>query len=311
MKNAVVAGAAGFIGSHLAEKLLESGYRVIAIDNFITGNRENIKKLFKNSKFRLLEADISKAIDLNENEIDLIFHLASPASPPKYFENPHQTIDANINGTMQLLSQAKKYDARLIFASTSEIYGDPLKTPQSEDYWGNVNPIGPRSIYDESKRMGETLCALAKREGQNVGVLRIFNTYGPQMDPYDGRVVSTFIRQAINKEAFTIQGSGKQTRSFCYINDLVEGIYRFSHIQEFGPMNLGNPNEISVLELAELVAKLLNVDTEIEFLKELENDPQQRNPDINLAKKVMSWEPTVDLEQGIIQTSHWIRERLK
>ena len=311
MKNAVVAGAAGFIGSHLAEKLLENGYSVIAIDNFITGYRENLEKLLKNSKFRILEADISEAIDLNENEIDLIFHLASPASPPKYFENPHQTIDANINGTMQLLSQAKKYEARLIFASTSEIYGDPLKTPQSEDYWGNVNPIGPRSIYDESKRMGETLCALAKREGQNVGVLRIFNTYGPQMDPYDGRVVSTFIRQAINKEAFTIQGSGKQTRSFCYINDLVEGIYRFSQIQEFGPMNLGNPNEISVLELAELVAKLLNVDTKIEYLKELENDPQQRNPDINFAKKVISWEPTVDLEQGIIQTSHWIRERLK
>jgi nucleoside-diphosphate-sugar epimerase len=311
LKNAVVAGAAGFIGSHLAEKLLENGYRVIAIDNFITGYKENLEKLLKNSKFRFLESDISEAIDLNESEIDLIFHLASPASPPKYFENPHQTIDANINGTMQLLSQAKKYEARLIFASTSEIYGDPLKTPQSEDYWGNVNSIGPRSIYDESKRMGETLCALAKREGQDVGVLRIFNTYGPQMDPYDGRVVSTFIRQAINKEAFTIQGSGKQTRSFCYINDLVEGIYRFSQIQEFGPMNLGNPNEISVLELAELVANLLNIDTKIEFLKELENDPQQRNPDINFAKKVISWEPTVDLEQGIIQTSHWIRERLK
>lgn len=307
----MVAGAAGFIGSHLAEKLLENGYRVIAIDNFITGYKENLEKLLKNSKFRFLESDISEAIDLNESEIDLIFHLASPASPPKYFENPHQTIDANINGTMQLLSQAKKYEARLIFASTSEIYGDPLKTPQSEDYWGNVNSIGPRSIYDESKRMGETLCALAKREGQDVGVLRIFNTYGPQMDPYDGRVVSTFIRQAINKEAFTIQGSGKQTRSFCYINDLVEGIYRFSQIQEFGPMNLGNPNEISVLELAELVANLLNIDTKIEFLKELENDPQQRNPDINFAKKVISWEPTVDLEQGIIQTSHWIRERLK
>ena len=286
MKNAVVAGAAGFIGSHLAEKLLENGYRVIAIDNFITGYNDNIEKLFKNSNFRFLEADISKAIDLNEVDIDLIFHLASPASPPKYFENPHQTIDANINGTMQLLSQAKKYKAKLIFASTSEIYGDPLKTPQREDYWGNVNPIGPRSIYDESKRMGETLCSLAKREGQDVGVLRIFNTYGPQMDPYDGRVVSTFIRQAINKEAFTIQGSGKQTRSFCYISDLIEGIYRFSQVKEFGPMNLGNSNEISVLELADLVAKLLNIDTKIEYLKELENDPQHRNPDINFAKKL-------------------------
>ena len=310
MKNAVVAGAAGFIGSHLAEKLLENGYRVIAIDNFITGYNDNIEKLFKNSNFRFLEADISKAIDLNEVDIDLIFHLASPASPPKYFENPHQTIDANINGTMQLLSQAKKYKAKLIFASTSEIYGDPLKTPQREDYWGNVNPIGPRSIYDESKRMGETLCSLAKREGQDVGVLRIFNTYGPQMDPYDGRVVSTFIRQAINKEAFTIQGSGKQTRSFCYISDLIEGIYRFSQVKEFGPMNLGNSNEISVLELADLVAKLLNIDTKIEYLKELENDPQHRNPDINFAKKTIAWEPTIGLEQGIIHTAQWMRERL-
>ena len=305
-----MAGAAGFIGSHLAEKLLENGYRVIAIDNFITGYNDNIEKLFKNSNFRFLEADISKAIDLNEVDIDLIFHLASPASPPKYFENPHQTIDANINGTMQLLSQAKKYKAKLIFASTSEIYGDPLKTPQREDYWGNVNPIGPRSIYDESKRMGETLCSLAKREGQDVGVLRIFNTYGPQMDPYDGRVVSTFIRQAINKEAFTIQGSGKQTRSFCYISDLIEGIYRFSQVKEFGPMNLGNSNEISVLELADLVAKLLNIDTKIEYLKELENDPQHRNPDINFAKKTIAWEPTIGLEQGIIHTAQWMRERL-
>lgn len=310
MKNAVVAGAAGFIGSHLAEKLLENGYRVIAIDNFITGYNDNIEKLFKNSNFRFLEADISKEIDLNEDDIDLIFHLASPASPPKYFENPHQTIDANINGTMQLLSQAKKYKAKLIFASTSEIYGDPLETPQREDYWGNVNPIGPRSIYDESKRMGETLCALAKREGQDVGVLRIFNTYGPQMDPYDGRVVSTFIRQAINKEAFTIQGSGKQTRSFCYISDLIEGIYRFSQIKEFGPMNLGNSNEISVLELADLVANLLNIETKIEYLKELENDPQHRNPDINFAKKTIAWEPTIGLDQGIIHTAHWMRERL-
>lgn len=310
MKTAVVAGGAGFIGSHLVEKLLESNFCVIAIDNFITGYEKNLTKFQKSSNFRFIESDICEPFDLAEPDVDFIFHLASPASPPKYFANPHQTIDANIRGTKHLLNQAKKYQARLIFASTSEIYGDPLLNPQREDYWGNVNPIGPRSIYDEAKRMGETLCSLAAREGQDVGVIRIFNTYGPQMDPYDGRVVSTFIRQALSQKSLTIQGSGEQTRSFCYVSDLVEGIYKFAQIQDFGPMNLGNPNEISVLELAKFIAKILKVDPTIKFLEKLENDPQQRNPNIEYAKKTIGWQPVIDLEQGIIQTSNWIKNQI-
>ena len=310
LKTALVAGGAGFIGSNLCEFLLKKNYRVIAIDNYITGFSKNLAKCF-DKNFTFLNVDISKnSSELEDIAPDVIFHLASPASPPKYLKLPHETIRANIQGTENLLNLAKKKTARLIFSSTSEIYGDPQISPQPETYWGNVNPIGPRSIYDESKRMGETLCALYSTEGVNVGIMRLFNTYGPYMDPYDGRVVSTFIRQALRGEPYTIYGTGEQTRSFCYIDDLISAIHKFSLINYLGPINLGNPNEMTMLELASLVSNVLEVDIPIKHLTALEDDPQTRNPDISLAINLLDWKPETNLELGISKTAKWIKSNI-
>ena len=300
MKSALVSGAAGFVGSHLVDRLLEEGFAVVGVDNFITGKEENLNSAKSNSKFSFLDLDVVSEIPDLGMKFDYIFHAASPASPPKYFEYPIETMMVNSIGTKNLLDLAIKNKARVIFFSTSEVYGDPLEHPQRESYWGNVNPIGPRSIYDEAKRFGEALVAQYVREKKvNAGIIRIFNTYGPRLDPHDGRVVSTFIRQAINGEALTINGDGNQTRSFCYISDLIDGILKMAESNEFGPINLGNPNEMTLNELIKEISKLLSKKLNTTNLPELKDDPVRRKPDISLAKEKLGWEPKVSLTQGL------------
>ncbi len=300
MKSALVSGAAGFIGSHLVDHLLEEGFAVVGVDNFITGKEENLNAAKSNSKFSFLDLDVVSEIPDLGMKFDYIFHAASPASPPKYFEYPIETMMVNSIGTKNLLDLAIKNKARVIFFSTSEVYGDPLEHPQRESYWGNVNPIGPRSIYDEAKRFGEALVAQYVREKKvNAGIIRIFNTYGPRLDPHDGRVVSTFVRQAINGEALTINGDGNQTRSFCYISDLIDGIFKMAESNEFGPINLGNPNEMTLNELIKEISKLLSKNLDTTNLPELKDDPVRRKPDISLAKEKLGWEPKVSLTQGL------------
>jgi nucleoside-diphosphate-sugar epimerase len=295
-----VSGAAGFVGSHLVDRLLEVGFAVVGVDNFITGKEENLNSAKSNSKFSFLDLDVVSEIPDLGMKFDYIFHAASPASPPKYFEYPIETMMVNSIGTKNLLDLAIKNKARVIFFSTSEVYGDTLEHPQRESYWGNVNPIGPRSIYDEAKRFGEALVAQYVREKKvDAGIIRIFNTYGPRLDPHDGRVVSTFIRQAINGEALTVNGDGNQTRSFCYISDLIEGIFKMAESHEFGPINLGNPNEMTLNELIKEISKLLSKNLDTTNLPELKDDPVRRKPDISLAKEKLGWEPKVSLTQGL------------
>jgi nucleoside-diphosphate-sugar epimerase len=300
LKSALVSGAAGFVGSHLVDRLLEEGFAVVGVDNFITGKEENLNSAKSNSKFSFLDLDVVSEIPDLGMKFDYIFHAASPASPPKYFEYPIETMMVNSIGTKNLLDLAEKNNSRFIFFSTSEVYGDPLEHPQRESYWGNVNPIGPRSIYDEAKRFGEALVAQYVREKKvNAGIIRIFNTYGPRLDPHDGRVVSTFIRQAINGEALTVNGDGNQTRSFCYITDLIDGIFKMAESHEFGPINLGNPNEMTLNELIKEISKLLSKNLDTTNLPELKDDPVRRKPDISLAKEKLGWEPKVSLTQGL------------
>jgi nucleoside-diphosphate-sugar epimerase len=300
LKSALVSGAAGFVGSHLVDRLLEEGFAVVGVDNFITGKEENLNSAKSNSKFSFLDLDVVSEIPDLGMKFDYIFHAASPASPPKYFEYPIETMMVNSIGTKNLLDLAEKNNSRFIFFSTSEVYGDPLEHPQRECYWGNVNPIGPRSIYDEAKRFGEALVAQCVRAKKvNAGIIRIFNTYGPRLDPHDGRVVSTFIRQAINGEALTINGDGNQTRSFCYITDLIDGIFKMAESHEFGPINLGNPNEMTLNELIKEISKLLSKNLDTTNLPELKDDPVRRKPDISLAKEKLGWEPKVSLTQGL------------
>jgi dTDP-glucose 4,6-dehydratase len=240
--------------------------------------------------------------------MDVVYHFASPASPDKYMADAMNTMEVNTGGTLSLLKFSQRTGARLVFASTSEIYGDPLVSPQTEEYWGNVNPIGPRSVYDEAKRFGETLVAHFQREKSvNAGIVRIFNTYGPNMDPYDGRVVSTFIRQALRSEPFTIFGDGTQTRSFCYIDDLVKGIMAMGRSDQPGPINLGNPRENSLLELAQIVTSVVGGSGEMEFMPLPEDDPKRRNPDIQKAKDILGWVPSIEIEDGIRRTAEWMK----
>jgi len=300
LSSALVTGASGFVGSHLVDRLLDEGFTVTGLDNLVTGNLANLGSANRNSKFKFQEVDISVDMPDLETKFDYIFHAASPASPPKYFKYPIQTMLVNSIGTKNLLDLSIKNDSRFIFFSTSEIYGDPLEHPQKESYWGNVNSIGPRSVYDEAKRFGEALVAQYVREQKvNAGIIRIFNTYGPRLDPHDGRVVSTFLRQAINGEALTINGDGNQTRSFCYISDLIDGIIKMAQSSEFGPINLGNPNEITLNQLIEEISKILAKDLKTVNLPELKDDPVRRKPDISLAKEKLGWEPKVSLIQGI------------
>ena len=302
----LITGVAGFIGSNLAKAHLEAGDLVIGVDNFSTGSRSNLDS---HDSLELIESGVSEAITKLPGDVQLVYHFASPASPEKYMAMAMNTMEVNTSGTLSLLQYCLKTGARLVFASTSEIYGDPLVSPQTEEYWGNVNPIGPRSVYDESKRFGETLVAHFQREHKiNAGIVRIFNTYGPNMDPFDGRVVSTFIRQALKNEPFTIFGDGTQTRSFCYIDDLVAGIVAMGASSHSGPINLGNPKENTLLELAQMVTDLVGGTGEIQFSDLPEDDPKTRNPDITRAREILNWDPVVTIEQGLVKTADWMRK---
>jgi dTDP-glucose 4,6-dehydratase len=300
LKRALVTGAAGFVGSHLVDRLIAEGYFVTGLDSLITGNLDNLNSANKSKNFIFEECDVSVKLPIFNEKFDLIFHAASPASPPKYFKYPIETMMVNSVGTKNCLDLATKGGSRLIYFSTSEIYGDPLEHPQRENYWGNVNPIGPRSIYDEAKRFGEALVAQYVRDKKvNAGIIRIFNTYGPRLDLHDGRVVSTFIRQAINRESLTVNGDGSQTRSFCYVTDLVEGIFLMAKSSEFGPINLGNPNEMTLNELVIQVGKFFDYTLKVENKPALVDDPVRRKPDISIANIKLNWKPVVKLEEGL------------
>ena len=304
----LITGVGGFIGSNLAAAHLAQGHQVVGIDNFSTGNRENLKGL---EGLELIEGGVSESLAKVSFDVNIAYHFASPASPEKYMELAMNTMEVNTGGTLSMLQFCRRTGARLVFASTSEIYGDPLVSPQTEEYWGNVNPIGPRSVYDEAKRFGETVVAHFQREEEiNAGIVRIFNTYGPNMDPFDGRVVSTFIRQALKGEAFTIFGDGSQTRSFCYIDDLVRGIMAMGQSNHPGPINLGDPRENTLLELAKMVTEIVGGSGEIQFLDLPEDDPKKRNPEITKARSILGWEPTVSLEDGIQKTATWMAKNL-
>jgi dTDP-glucose 4,6-dehydratase len=300
LKRALVTGAAGFVGSHLVDRLIAEEYFVTGLDNLITGNLDNLSLARQSKNFEFKNCDVSANLPSFNEKFDLIFHAASPASPPKYFKYPIETMTVNSVGTKNCLDLATSDGARFIYFSTSEVYGDPLEHPQRENYWGNVNPIGPRSIYDEAKRFGEALVAQYVRDKKvDGGIVRIFNTYGPRLDLFDGRVVSTFIRQARNRESLTVNGDGTQTRSFCYVSDLVEGIFLMAKSSEFGPINLGNPNEMTLNQLVIEVNNFFDYDLKVENKPALVDDPIRRKPDISLANKELNWKPVVELKEGL------------
>ena len=301
-KRILVTGGAGFIGSHLCERLLDDGHEVTSIDNYFTGSKKNLLHLLDRPGFRALAHDITEPFSV---EVDEIYNLACPASPPHYQHDPIHTLKTSVLGALNVLALAKRCHARILQASTSEVYGDPAVHPQPETYWGNVNPAGPRSCYDEGKRCAETLFMDYHRTmGVDVRVIRIFNTYGPRMNTHDGRVVSNFIVQALKNENITIYGSGEQTRSFCYVDDLIEGMIRMMNSRDgfTGPVNIGNPGEFTMLELAQKIIDLTGSSSKIVFEPLPQDDPMQRRPVIDLAKKELSWEPTVNLEEGLKKT---------
>lgn len=307
----LVAGGAGFLGSHLCDRLVEQGHDVLAVDSLQTGSLLNLSHFSGCRKFEFREGNIINKI---EGEFDRIYNLACPGSPPHYQQNPVGTARTNFNGVDNLLQLAAECGARFFQASTSEVYGDPLIHPQSESYRGNVNPIGPRACYDEGKRIGETLCFDYQRQyNVKIKVARIFNTYGPRMDPNDGRVVSNFIVQALNNAPVTIYGEGKQTRSFCYVSDLIEGFLRLMESPEevAGPMNLGNPGEFTIGELAETIIEMTGSRSTLEYHALPEDDPWKRRPDIGLANRLLGWSPTIALREGLARTISYFEERLK
>ncbi|XP_039062879.1 UDP-glucuronic acid decarboxylase 1-like [Hibiscus syriacus] len=304
----VVTGGAGFVGSHLADKLIGRGDQVIVIDNFFTGRKENVVHLFRNPRFELIRHDVVESILL---EVDQIYHLACPASPVHYKYNPVKTIKTNVMGTLNMLGLAKRVGARFLLSSTSEVYGDPLQHPQKETYWGNVNPIGERSCYDEGKRTAETLTMDYHRgAGVEVRIARIFNTYGPRMCLDDGRVVSNFVAQAIRKQPMTVYGDGKQTRSFQYVSDLVDGLVALMEGEHIGPFNLGNPGEFTMLELAEVVKDTIDPSATIEYKPNTADDPHMRKPDISKAKELLNWEPKIPLREGLPLMVNDFRNRI-
>jgi len=307
----LVTGGAGFLGSHLCERLLEEGHTVICLDNYFTGGKRNIFHMLDKRHFELIRHDLVNPIFL---EVDQIYNLACPASPIHYQYNPVKTTKTSVMGAINMLGLAKRVKAKILQASTSEIYGDPTVHPQEETYWGNVNTIGPRACYDEGKRCAETLFFDYYRQNKlNIRVVRIFNTFGPRMHPNDGRVVSTFIIQALRGEPISIFGDGTQTRSFCYVDDMVEGLIRMMEGPDdfVGPVNLGNPTEHSILELAQLILKLAGSKSVLEFFPAPEDDPKRRQPDIGLARRELDWEPKVPLEEGLEKTIHYFRELLQ
>jgi len=306
----LVTGGAGFIGSHLCERLLQAGHDVICLDNFFTGTKDNIVHLTDSHRFELVRHDVIEPILL---EVDQIYNLACPASPIHYQFNPVKTIKTNVMGALNMLGLAKRVRARILQASTSEVYGDPQEHPQTETYWGNVNPIGIRSCYDEGKRVAETLMMDYHRQnGVDIRIVRIFNTYGPRMAEQDGRVVSNFILQALRNEEITVYGDGSQTRSFCYVDDLVEGMIRMMGAEGFmGPVNLGNPVENTILEFAERIIALTGSGSRVAFKPLPQDDPKQRRPDISLATARLGWKPHVDLDTGLRKTVAYFAERLR
>lgn len=311
MKRILITGGAGFIGSHLSKRLLDEGNEIICLDNFFTGSKDNVRELIKNDHFELIRHDITKEYFA---EVDEIYNLACPASPPHYQYNAIKTIKTSILGMINMLGLAKRCKARILQASTSEVYGDPLQHPQKEEYWGNVNPIGIRSCYDEGKRCAETLMMDYHRQNNvDIRIIRIFNTYGPNMHPDDGRVVSNFIMQALQNKDITIYGDGSQTRSFCYVDDLVEGMIRMMNNKEgfIGPVNLGNPSERTILEFAELIIKLTNSNSKIINKPLPKDDPARRRPDITLAGEKLGWAPKVDIEEGLLKTIKYFENKIR
>ncbi|HAP66730.1 MAG TPA: NAD-dependent dehydratase [Nitrospinae bacterium] len=310
MSRILITGGAGFIGSHFCDYLLSKGHQVICMDNFITGDIKNIEHI-RDEKFLFIKHDVTNYIYV-EGKLDYILHFASPASPIDYLNHPIQTLKVGSLGTHKALGLAKEKGAVFVLASTSEVYGDPLVHPQKENYWGNVNPIGPRGVYDEAKRFAEAITmAYHTYHGLKTRIVRIFNTFGPRMRINDGRVVPTFISQALNGENLTAFGDGSQTRSFCYVSDLVEGIYRLMMSEEIEPVNIGNPNEMTVLQLAERILKKIGSKSKIIFKPLPADDPKQRRPDISKAKRLLKWKPVVSLEEGLDRTIEYFEEKLK
>ena len=307
MTRVVVTGGSGFLGSHLCTKLLDDGCEVVALDNFVTGSPSNVEHLLENDRFRLIKADITDYVHV-PGPVDQILHFASPASPIDYLLLPIETLKVGSIGTLHALGLAKEKSARFLLASTSETYGDPQVHPQPETYWGHVNPVGPRGVYDEAKRYAEALTMAYRRtHGVDTGILRIFNTYGERMRPNDGRAIPTFIRQALRGEPITVAGDGSQTRSVCYVDDLVDGILRLLRSDLPGPVNIGNPHELTMLELAERIKALSGSASEIAFIARPEDDPSVRQPDITLARTALGWEPQVPLDDGLARTIAWFQ----
>ena len=308
--NIVITGGSGFVGSYLCENLINNGHKIIVIDNLLTGSTENINNLLDNENFSFIEHDVQDHIEI-EDKVDYVLHFASAASPKAYTEHPVNTLKAGSVGTINTLGLAKKHSAEYLLASTSEVYGDPLISPQNEEYWGNVNPNGERSMYDEAKRFAEAAVATYSRSyGLKTKIVRIFNTYGPRMQLNDGRVVTNFIVQALRNENITIYGDGTQTRSFSYVEDTVAGIISLMNSTEYDVFNIGNPNEMTVGQLAEKIIKLTDSTSEIKYLELPNDDPKQRKPDITKAKTKLNWEPKVNLDEGLAKTITWVEEQL-
>jgi len=310
-KTILITGGAGFIGSHLCKKFIDEDYRVFCMDNFLTGHQQNIKSIMSHKNFKFIEHNVCQYIDFNDH-IDYILHFASPASPVDYLMHPIKTLKVGSLGTHNALGLCKKHNATFLLASTSEVYGDPLVHPQKEDYWGNVNPIGPRGVYDEAKRFAEALTlAYHRAHGVNTKIARIFNTYGPQMRLEDGRAIPNFISQALQGRDITVFGEGDQTRSFCFVTDLVEGLSRLLFSDYNLPVNLGNPVEMTILQLAQEIIKLTGSKSKIVYKEKPVDDPKVRKPDISLAKKLLKWEPSVKLSDGLVKTIAYFRAELK
>ena len=308
--NIVITGGSGFVGSYLCEKLINDGHEIIVVDNLLTGSTENINHLMHNENFSFIEHDVQNHIEI-ETKVDYVLHFASAASPKAYTEHPVNTLKAGSVGTINTLGLAKKHDAEYLLASTSEVYGDPLISPQTEEYWGNVNPNGERSMYDEAKRFAEAAVATYSRSYDlKTKIVRIFNTYGPRMQLNDGRVVTNFIVQALKNENITIYGDGSQTRSFSYVEDTVAGIISLMNSSEYDVFNIGNPNEMTVGQLAEKIIELTDSTSEIKYLELPNDDPKQRKPDITKAKTKLNWEPKVNLEDGLTKTIKWVEGQL-
>ncbi len=305
---AVVTGGAGFLGSHLCERMLLDGWDVVCLDNFLTGTPVNVAHLSEIGPFRLVRTDVSEYVHV-VGQVDAVLHFASPASPVDYLKLPIHTLKVGAIGTLHTLGLAREKGARYVLASTSEVYGDPQVHPQPESYWGHVNPVGPRGVYDEAKRFAEAMTmAYRATHEMATGIVRIFNTFGPRMRPDAGRAIPTFIRQAVRSEPLTVAGDGRQTRSVCYVSDLVEGVVRLLHSELAGPVNIGNPHEISVLDLAHRIHRLVGTRSPITFVPRPQDDPTVRQPDVTLARRALGWEPTVDLDDGLKRTIAWFRE---